>query len=205
MFGVFVDNGGGGMVELENSFVFLFSTKRKEITMDGFPSAYAITERKKHELDDLIENLKNLIKTLIMIRYTDIEIIIYCTFGKFRIKRGKTHLTWDYLKSLDMQNDNVDKEAFDGEEDSDEIANKDNIFNKPIEQADKEIVKAITNILNQVDDAWGKSVEISYIFEEIRKDFAELGYTVESSSKKLKISWADKAYTQLKVINDRKQ
>ena len=37
--------------------------------MDGFPSAYAITERKKHELDDLIENLKNLIKTLIMIRY----------------------------------------------------------------------------------------------------------------------------------------
>lgn len=161
------------------------------MSLNGFLNSDDLTNRKKAELDNTISELENYIAMLIALRCADIEIVIYSILGKFRIKRLRTKLTWECLKSL--QEETSDTEL-------DEEEPKKDISAVSLRKADEELVNKITAILNQVDNAWGKSVEILYIFGGIKKSFTELGYAVEVSSRRLEISWAGTAYNKLKEV-----
>lgn len=165
--------------------------------LDGFPNSDELTNMKKNELDNIIAELEKYIAMLIALRCADIEILVFCVFGKFRIKRLKTKLTWECFKKSLPEKSSGENDS-DSESDGEEPQN--DFSNMSLKKADDELVNKITGILNQVDNAWGKSVEILYIFGEIKKSFTKLGYAVEVSSRKLEISWASTAYNKLKDV-----
>lgn len=159
---------------------------------DDFPDVGNLTEAKKVALLDKISRLENLLALLIVLRYSDIYIKISYCFRKFKINKSISGAKWDYIKQLKgeslIENDNPE----------DEVDPIKTYLDMQPKDADLRITKEIIEILNQIENAWGKNIELTFVYKKIKEIFGEKGYSVEVSGKELQISWGATANEKLK-------
>lgn len=165
---------------------------------DDFPDVGNLTEAKKLALLEKISKLENLIALLIVLRFSDIYIkISYCSLlKKFGINKSNSGPKWDYMKRLKTNTETESDNPEENEETKDDAINR--YLNLQPKDADLRITKEIIGILNQIENAWGKNIELTYTYKQLKEIFANKGYSVEVSGKELQISWGANANEKLK-------